>query len=65
MLKLTPWMKPYPSEFTREDTTARVRYPDPLDGRLWSLDNSPRWTAMVTSCCGPNSEEPTRPYHYD
>jgi hypothetical protein len=42
-----------------------VRYPDPLDGRTWDLDGTPRWIAMVSTCCGPNPSEPDRPYHYD
>lgn len=63
--KLGPWIVPVPSEFIDANTTARVRYPNPLDGRTWDLDNTPRWIAMVASCCGPNEFEPNRPFHYD
>lgn len=34
-----------------ESNGGEVRYPDPLDGRTWSLDGTPRWLASVSPCC--------------
>jgi hypothetical protein len=48
--KLGPWTKPIASEYT-SGGDGLVRYPDPLDGRTWDLDGTPRWTALVSSCC--------------
>lgn len=54
--KLGPWVTlgsdgdPDPSE---------VRYPDPHDGRVWSLDGSAMWVVSLGPCCqGENRHYP-------
>lgn len=44
--KLGPWVK-----MGKGDDPTEVRYPDPLDGRVWELDGSPRWVVQVDACC--------------
>lgn len=61
-MKLGPWVRAFPSEFVSADSRALVRYPEPLDGRLWDLDGTPRWVAMVSVCCGGATG---RPEHFD
>lgn len=48
MSKLGPWHVP---EDLLEEDPPEVRFKDPHDGRVWGLDGSPMWFAMISPCC--------------
>jgi hypothetical protein len=50
MKKLGPWII-HERYDTGDGDPPEIRFADPHDGRVWDLDQSPKWVVLLSGCC--------------